>query len=315
MRPQFGSLPCAAALTRLLETTARATARASASSAAPRHRGRDEDRGALAVGCLLAGQVARDRLERAAERHRRRDCRRRAVRWPRHPDARTKTVSLVLVSPSTDSWSHVRAAAGRRTLHRTSGATAASVSTTDSIVAMFGWIIPTPLAMPVIVTVTGSPSARRQHERRRAPTLATESVVRSASAAASRPASSPRSAATRPPTPASTRSSGSRVPMMPVERWRTWLVRRCRTRRHEPADGVLVGVARRAGRRVGAAAGRDDRRGEAEPAARVVGRGREVGPRQPHGCGRERVRREDGGRGRGTARRHDRARGPAGPTP
>ena len=39
MRPQFGSLPWAAALTRLLDTTARATARASASS-----RGAADDR-------------------------------------------------------------------------------------------------------------------------------------------------------------------------------------------------------------------------------------------------------------------------------
>ena len=91
----------------------------------------------------------------------------RPVRRAAAPDARTKTVSLVLVSPSTDSWSQVRAAAGRSRLHRTSGATAASVSTTDSIVAMFGWIIPTPLAMPVTVTVTGSPSAAGSSTRRR----------------------------------------------------------------------------------------------------------------------------------------------------
>ena len=70
------------------------------------------------------------------------------------PEARTKTVSFVLVSPSTESWFQVRAAAGRRRPHRTAGSTAASVRITDSIVAMFGWIIPTPLAMPVTVIVT-----------------------------------------------------------------------------------------------------------------------------------------------------------------
>ena len=71
---------------------------------------------------------------------------------PDAPEARRKTVSLVLVSPSIDSWSHVRAAAGRRRPDSTSGLTAASVRTTDSIVAMLGWIIPTPLAMPLTRT-------------------------------------------------------------------------------------------------------------------------------------------------------------------
>ena len=67
IRPQFGSRPWAAALTRLDETTARATARASASSRAPGHRGRDERAGPLAVGRLLAREVARDRLDGGAE--------------------------------------------------------------------------------------------------------------------------------------------------------------------------------------------------------------------------------------------------------
>ena len=54
----------------------------------------------------------------------------------------------------------------------------------------------------------------------------TESVVRSASAAAASAASSALSppSATR-SIAAFTRSSGSRVPMIPVERWRTWLGR------------------------------------------------------------------------------------------
>ena len=77
---------------------------------------------------------------------------------PDAPEARTKTVSFVLVSPSTLSWSQVRAAAGRSRPHRVSGAALASVSTTASIVAIRGWIIPTPLAMPLTVTVTGRPS-------------------------------------------------------------------------------------------------------------------------------------------------------------
>ena len=98
-------------------------------------------------------------------------------------------MSLVLVSPSTESWFQVRAAAGRSRSHRTSGATGASVRMTESIVAMFGWIIPTPLAMPVTVIGAGTPSSDGRTIDVVA-TFVTESVVRSASAAASRPASS-----------------------------------------------------------------------------------------------------------------------------
>ena len=132
------------------------------------------------------------------------------------------------MSPSTDS--SIPRAARTQHAHRTSGAAAASVRTTDSIVAMFGWIIPTPFAIPVTVTVTGSPSAAGSTSDVVA-ALRTESVVRRASAAASSPASSPLSAEYRLPTPASTRSSGSRVPMMPVDRWRT----RCSSMPHAPA--------------------------------------------------------------------------------
>ena len=67
IRPQFGSRPWAAALTRLDEMTARATARASASSRAPCDRGGDQRRGPFAVGGLLAGEVAGDRLDGGAE--------------------------------------------------------------------------------------------------------------------------------------------------------------------------------------------------------------------------------------------------------
>ena len=131
IRPQFGSRPWAAALTRLDETTARATARASASSRAPGHGRGDERRGALAVGRLLAGEVARDRLDGARRGRRRPRVPASTGAAPDAPEARRKTVSLVLVSPSTESWSQVRAAAGRSRPHSVSGSTAASVSTTD----------------------------------------------------------------------------------------------------------------------------------------------------------------------------------------
>ena len=166
IRPQFGSLPWAAAFTRLLDTTARATARASASSCAPRTE--------------VVMRIVAPSPSAACCRARSRATASSARRGPQPrglpaaigaaadaPDASTNTVSLVLVSPSTDSWSHVRAAAGRSRLQSTSGGAAASVRTIDSIVAMFGWIIPTPLAMPVTVTVTGSPSPAGQDERRR----------------------------------------------------------------------------------------------------------------------------------------------------
>ena len=151
MRPQFGSRPWAAALTRLDETTARATARASASSRAPV---------TAAVISVLAPSPsaacwrARSRaigLDRGAEGAAAAEPAPTGAA-PDAPDARRKTVSFVLVSPSTESWSQVRAAAGRSRPHSTSGATAASVRTTDSIVAICGWIIPTPLAMPLTVT-------------------------------------------------------------------------------------------------------------------------------------------------------------------
>ena len=71
-------------------------------------------------------------------------------------------MSLVLVSPSTDSWFQVRAAAGRSSPQSVSGAAAASVRITDSIVAICGWIIPTPLAIAAHGHLDGAPVARRQ---------------------------------------------------------------------------------------------------------------------------------------------------------
>ncbi len=96
-------------------------------------------------------------------------------------------MSLVLVSPSTVSWFQVRAAAGRRRPARTAGSTAASVRMIESIVAIPGWIMPTPLAQPLIVTErTANPST----SGRAISVLASfvrESVVRRATATASKP--------------------------------------------------------------------------------------------------------------------------------
>ena len=201
-------------------------------------------------------------------------------------------MSFVLVSPSTLSWFHVRAAAGRRSSWRSGGSTLASVRRTASIVAIRGWIIPTPLAMPVTrVERTASPS-RSGRVRVVVAALVRESVVRSASAAAASPASVAASDGASALIPGPTRSSGSRVPMIPVESRSVRSTVDPERRREHRRDLGLVRVARGTGRRVGAAARRDDRLGPA--AAR-----REMGLRQAHRRGRERVRGEDGGRGRG----------------
>ena len=113
IRPQFGSRPWAAALTRLRRDDRPGDGPRLGVVGRAGHLAGDQRRGALAVGGLLAGEVAGDRLDRGAERDGRRRCRPRPARPRRRPDARTKTVSFVLVSPSTLSWSQVRAAAGR----------------------------------------------------------------------------------------------------------------------------------------------------------------------------------------------------------
>jgi hypothetical protein len=119
---------------------------------------------------------------------------------------------------STDSWFQVRAAAGRSSPQSVSGAAEASVRITDSIVAICGWIIPTPLAMPLTVIATDEPS-RPGTDTIVVAVLTTESVVHNAVAAASSPASSGVSAGQSVASPAATRSIGRRVPMIPVDRW------------------------------------------------------------------------------------------------
>ena len=187
-------------------------------------------------------------------------------------------MSFVLVSPSTESWSQVRAAAGRRRPHRTSGSTVASVSTTDSIVAIRGWIIPTPLAIPLTVIRAGEPPSVPGRSTVAVATLVFELVVRRATAAASSPSSVAESVGTIAANPAITLSSGSRVPMIPVERWSVRSTSTPVAAASIVRDGGLVGVARGPRRRVRAATRRDDRLGPAETAARVAGRGREMRP-------------------------------------
>ena len=65
-------------------------------------------------------------------------------------------LSLVDVSPSTVAQLNDAAAISRVAVASRRAAIGASVATNDSIVAMSGWIMPEPLAIPV--TVTGTPS-------------------------------------------------------------------------------------------------------------------------------------------------------------
>ena len=118
-------------------------------------------------------------------------------------------MSFVDVSPSTVMRFRLSPTASRNARASKLGSTAASVVKNASIVAMLGAIIPAPLAMAPIVSV--SPPS----EKRTRASLGRVSVVRMARAA-SAPASRPRRVAAR-AMPARTLSMGRRVPMTPVE--------------------------------------------------------------------------------------------------
>jgi hypothetical protein len=95
---------------------------------------------------------------------------------------------------------------------------AASVRMTASIVAIRGWIIPTPFAMPQTVTGTWVPSAPGSASRTVAH-FGRESVVMRARAAAISASSLAASwPGMRSAIAAATRSTGSRVPITPVEK-------------------------------------------------------------------------------------------------
>ena len=104
IRPQFGSRPWTAAFTRLLDTTLRAVARASASSTAPETWQTRSGGGPLAVGGLLPREAACDRLHGRLQSGLLRGacCGRGRVGSAGREE---ETVSFVLVSPSTVSWS------------------------------------------------------------------------------------------------------------------------------------------------------------------------------------------------------------------
>src|SRR5438445_718789 len=67
---------------------------------------------------------------------------------PAAPLGSARSVSLVLVAPSTETRLNDASAASRSACARNADSTAASVVMKASNVAMFGWIIPDPLHIP-----------------------------------------------------------------------------------------------------------------------------------------------------------------------
>src|SRR3954447_2388603 len=197
-RPQLGSLPNRAVLSRLLRAQARPAASASAT---------------LAALCTV---IAMSFVEPSASAS---SCIARSVAaavsasvsssavgvTPLAPLATASTVSLVDRQPSESTRSTPTPGAASGAVCSTSAGTTASVVRTTSIVASDGASMPAPLAIPPIV----------QPSPRCTVVLGTESVVMIARAASSPPSSaSPFTAAV---TPGSSLSIGSRTPISPVE--------------------------------------------------------------------------------------------------
>ncbi len=145
-------------------------------------------------------------------------------------------MSFVEVSPSTEiAWKLESAAAASVDL-RNAGVAAASVSTNASIVAMFGWIIPAPFAIPTTLP------RRPLHAKEARATFGPESVVRIACAAASTPDGERRACASG--RAARIFRSGRTTPMTPVDATRT---SRFGTRRRSAAASRTRRAASRPG--------------------------------------------------------------------
>src|SRR6266568_4315769 len=128
---------------------------------------------------------------------------------PDAPPASSRTVSFVLVSPSTEMALKLRSATRRNSGCSPAGSPTASVVSTASNVAMSGWIIPAPFAMPPTVTIPAGVS------KRTAQCLGRVSVVIMARAASGPPSGVRRPAAAR--RPSATCSRGSGTPITPVD--------------------------------------------------------------------------------------------------
>ncbi len=207
-------------------------------------------------------------------------------------------MSFVLVSPSTLSWSHVRAVAGRSSPWSAAGSIVASVRTIASIVAILGWIIPTPLAMPVTRTRR---TARPSGSGRAIVTVAAF-VLRVGRSEGLR-GRGERVVGRREARRERVDAGGDLVERQPraddAGREEERPLRGDPQRAgEEPRDLGLVGVAGGTGRGVGGAARRHDRLGQPERAAPPGGRLLEVLAREPDRSGREGVRGEDRRRAR-----------------
>ena len=198
MRPQFGSLPNSAVLTRLLRATVRPTSTASSSLAAPTT--------SIATSFVAPSASARSCWARSWQAAVTAAVSSSAVgSIPDAPLASSSTVSLVDMQPSESIRSNVIRVAARSAASRASGPATASVVSTQSMVAMAGASMPAPLAMPP--TVQPVPCATV--------VLGRVSVVMMASAAAGPPSRDRPRTASR--TPGSSLSIGSRSPIRPVE--------------------------------------------------------------------------------------------------
>ena len=174
-RPQFGSEPNSAVLTRLSRATTRAATSASSSVAAPVTVTVTRLVTPSASACSCAHRSSQTRSTASS----------RSV-WDGAislaPEASSSTVSLVEQLPSTSRRSNVRAVARRSASSSAPASATASVVSTHSMVASDGASIPAPLAIPPIVHLSGWCSAT---------CLGTVSVVMMARAASSPPASPP----------------------------------------------------------------------------------------------------------------------------
>src|SRR5436309_3394027 len=133
----------------------------------------------------------------------------RAGSTPDAPLASSSAVSFVLVSPSTEMALKLRSATRRSRGCNAPGSATASVVRTASNVAMSGWIIPAPLAIPPTVTMPAAVS------RRTAQCFGRVSVVMMARAASTPPRGVRRVAASR--SAAAICATGRGTPITPVE--------------------------------------------------------------------------------------------------
>src|SRR5207249_2011977 len=179
IRPQFGSAPLSAVLTSGEFATLRAARSASRRLVAPRT--------AIATSFVApspsaTGARASPRIRASAPAANCGSPRPRSRgRFSASPLASTATVSLVDWSASTVMRLNDRSTVRRTTAVSAAGATTASVAAKQNMVARWGSIMPTPFAIPPIVTARPSMSSRS------AASFGFASVVRIASAAARPP--------------------------------------------------------------------------------------------------------------------------------